>query len=228
MAEQNDDFISSIRNLINSELIDVNTSINGVVVSYSNGLATVRPTANKRFQDGESLPFPSIFNVPVRWPSFNGGQCGFKGPIRPGDQVHIFFVQQAKDGTDDLRRFDLTDAYCIPAHNSLAGQGANNDDTIMYFGSAYIKFTENGAMEINAPGGCKTIAPTNLFTGKVTVEGLMTFIAGMVGSASSGAAFVLNGLAQFIGTITSNGKTIDSTHQHSGVQSGGSNTGTVV
>ena len=227
MAEQTDDFVSSLRSLIKSEMIDINTSLNGVVTSYANGLATVRPTANKAYQDGDSLPFPLIYNVPVRWPSFNGGKCGFKGPVRPGDNVLVIFSQQATDGTDDPRRFDLNDAYCVPAHNSMAGQGNNNDDTIMYFGAAYIKITSGGAMEINAPGGCKTIAPTNLFTGKVTVQGLVTFLAGMIGSTISGAAFVLNGAVQFIGTITSNGKDIASTHTHTGVQTGGGNTGSV-
>ena len=200
MAEQNDDFISSIRNLINSELIDLNTSINGVVVSYANGLATVRPTANKRFQDGEVLPFPIIFNVPVRWPSFNGGQCGFKGPIRAGDNVLVIFSQQAKDGTDDQRRFDLSDAYCIPAHNSTTAQGGNNDDTVMYFGAAYIKITSGGAVEIVAPGGHKITAPDTEIVSNIKTTG----------------------------AITNNGKDIGNDHTHSGVQTGGSNTGGVV
>jgi hypothetical protein len=171
-----------------------------VVVSYSNGLATVRPTANKRFQDGEVLPFPSIFNVPVRWPSFNGGQCGFKGPIRSGDNVLVIFSQQAKDGTDDQRRFDLSDAYCIPAHNSTEAQGGNNDDTVMYFGAAYIKITSGGAVEIVAPGGHKITAPTTAINSDIAMTG----------------------------ALTSNGKNISNTHTHSGVQTGGGNTGGVV
>ena len=220
MAEQTDDFVSSLRSLIKSEMIDVNTSINGVVTSYANGLATVKPTASKAYHDGESEPFPLIYAVPVRWPSFNGGQCGFKGPIKPGDNVLVVFAQQAIDGTDDQRRFDLNDAYCIPAHNATTAQGGNNDDTIMYFGPAYIKLTSAGAMEINAPGGCKTIAPSNLFTGTMTVQGLVTFLAGMVGSTLSGAAFVLNGAVQFVGSLTSNGKNISDSHTHSDPQGG--------
>jgi len=43
MSEQ--DYLSSIRELIKSEMIDVNTSINGEVVSYANGFATIRPLA---------------------------------------------------------------------------------------------------------------------------------------------------------------------------------------
>lgn len=170
MAEQNDDFVSSLRALIKSEMIDVNTSINAVVVSYNSGLATVRPTANKTYQDGDSLPFPLIYNVPVRWPNFNGGQCGFKAPIKPGDNVLVIFSQQATDGTDDPRRFDLNDAYCVPAHNSMAGQGNNNDDTIMYFGAAYIKISASGAVTINSPGGTNIIGDVAM-TGGVTSNG---------------------------------------------------------
>jgi len=227
MAETNDDFISSLKGMINSELIDLNTSMDGVVVSYNGGLATVKPVGKKRFQDGDELDFPPIYNVPVRWPSFNGGKCGFKGPIKAGDKVQVIFGQQAKDGTDDQRRFDLSDAYCFPAHNATAAQGGNNEDTILYFGSAYIKLTEDGKMEINAPGGCKTIAPTNEFTGAVTVKGLFTFMNGMIGSTASGVSAVITGAINFIGSLTSNGKNISDSHTHSGVQTGSGTTGGV-
>jgi len=211
MAEQNDDFVASLRALIKSEMIDVNTSLNGVVVSYANGLAAVKPTANKQYQDGDSLPFPVIYNVPVRWPSFNGGQCGFKGPIKPGDNVLVVFAQQATDGTDDQRRHDLNDAYCVPAHNATTAQGGNNDDTVMYFGDAYIKLTSAGAMEVNAPGGCTFSAPQSTFIGKLTVSGLFSYLAGMVG----------------LGVSTSNGKNISDSHTHTGVQPGGGTSGGV-
>lgn len=228
MAETNDDFISSMRGMINAELVDLNTSMDGVVVSYEGGFATVRPVGKKRFQDGDELDFPPIYKVPVRWPSFNGGKCGFKGPINPGDSVQIVFGQQAKDGTDDQRRFDLSDAYCFPAHNSTDAQGSNNNDTILYFGDAYIKLTESGQMEINAPGGCKIIAPTNEFTGKVTVKGLFSYLAGMVGTSGSGAASAtISGIVNFIGSLTSNGKNISDSHTHSGVDAGPDTSGPV-
>lgn len=82
-------------------------------------------------------------------------------------------------------------------------------------------------MEINAPGGCKTIAPTNEFTGKVTVNGLFTFLAGMVGSTASGAACIISGAINFIGALTSNGKNISDSHTHTGVTPGGGTTGGV-
>jgi len=149
------------------------------------------------------------------------------GTVRAGDKVQVIFSQQAKDGTDDQRRFDLSDAYCFPADNGQSAQGGNNEDTILYFGSAYIKLTESGQMEINAPGGCKTIAPTNEFTGKVVVNGLFTFLNGMIGSTASGVAASISGAIAFIGALTSNGKNISDSHTHSGVQPGSGTTGVV-
>jgi hypothetical protein len=198
MAEQTD-FLSSMRALIQSELVDLNTSLNGEIVSYSNGKATVKPLANKLFQDGDSLPFPNLYNVPIRWPSFNGGKCGIKGPVRAGDKVLLVFAQQATDGTDDARRHDLTDAYAVIVSNETSSQGANNDDMIMWFGDAYIKLTASGSLEINAPSGTKIIAPSNDYTGNISSSG----------------------------TVTNNGKNIGSTHTHGGVTPGGSNTGDV-
>lgn len=224
MAETNDDLLSSLRELIQSELVDVNTSIDAVVVSYKNGFATVRPTANKLFKDGESLPFPEIPNVPIRWPSFNGGRCGLKGPIRAGDKVMLVFSQQAIDGTDDARRHDLSDAYAIPASNDLVAQATNNNDMIMWFGSAYIKLTEGGMLEIKAPGGSKIDSPNNQFTGNNKVDGNQSTI----GTTTNTGKTSMNGGFDSTGSATNNGKNIGSTHRHSGVQSGGSQSGPVV
>ena len=168
MAETNDDLLSSLRELIQSELVDVNTSINAVVVSYKDGLATVRPTADKLFKDGDTLPFPEIPNVPIRWPSFNGGRCGLKGPIRAGDKVLLVFSQQAIDGTDDARRHDLSDAYAIPASNELVAQGVDNDSMVMWFGEAYIKITKGGSVRIKAPGGVRADTPSLTSTGNLS------------------------------------------------------------
>lgn len=160
MAEQTEDGLSALRALIKSELIDLNTSIAAEIVSYAGGLASVRPLASKRFSDGDLLPFPVIHAVPVRWPVFSGGTCGVRGPIKAGDKCHLVFAQQAADNTDDMRRHDLNDAYALMVDNSAAGQGGNNSDMVVYFGSAYIRIAESGEVEIVAPGGLKFTAPT--------------------------------------------------------------------
>jgi len=200
MAEN--DYLAAIRSLIKSEMVDLNTSISGEVVSYSKGNATIKPIGNKRFQDGESLPFPLIYNVPIRWPSFNGGQCGFKAPIKKGDKVLIVFSQQATDGTDDLRRFDLSDAYAIPADNDQSDGGSNNEDTIMYFGSASIRITAAGEVIITAPKGIIYDSPSL----DVSYGGLGTTM-------------------NLTGTLLNNNVNVGHNHRHSGVQTGPSDTG---
>lgn len=162
------DFFDELRGFIKSELIDVNTSIEGSIVSYSAGMATVRPTGKKRYADGDALDYPVITDVPVRWPTFAGGNAGVKGPVQSGDRCILVFSQQAIDGTDDLRRHDLNDCYAVMVDGSTASQGGNNADMVMYFGSAYIRLTSSGKLEINAPAGTETVAPTNIFTGSIT------------------------------------------------------------
>lgn len=212
MSEQ--DYLSSIRELIKSELIDVNTSISGEIVSYAGGFATIRPLATKSFKDGDSLPYPLIYKVPVRWPSFNAGQCGFKAPIKTGDKVIVIFSQQAADGSDDLRRFDLTDAYAIPASNETSSGGGNNDDTIMFFGSASIKITASGKVIITAPGGITYEAPTNQYTGSQDTVGTIAGHSGFTIEGGTGATVAISG------SISNNGVNIGSTHVHSDPQGG--------
>lgn len=212
MAEQTNDLVAGFRSLIQSELMDVNTCIRGTVVAYSNGIATVRPSASKLFADGDSLPFPDITNVPMRWPSFNGGVCGIKGPVRAGDEVLIMFDQQASDGSDDMRRFDLSDAYAIPAANKMAGQAGDNDSMVMWFGDAYIRLTADGKLEINAPGGTVITSPNTAMSGAAAIEGLTS----------------MNGGFDSTGTATNNGKNIGDQHKHIGVMSGPATSGPVV
>lgn len=221
MAESTD-FLSAMRDYIADQMIDVNTCIQGEIVSYAGGLATVRPLGSKRYKDGDVLEFPTISDVPVRWPVFAGGKAGFKGKVGAGDKCMLIFSQQPFDGTDDLRRFDLSDAYAVMVDNSQAGQGGNNEDLIMYFGSAYIKLTEGGKLEINAPLGTEVIAPKNLFTGAISGQGGLS-VAGVhpeTGKPSSVQGdFVVTG-----GNVIADGVGLK-THKHSGVTAGGSNTG---
>ena len=113
MAEESNSAIDALNGMMKSHLADVNTAIPGVIVSYANGLARVAPTGKKRFADGDVLDYPIIPNVRVCWPSFSGGAAGIKGPVKPGDRCLLVFSQQAIDGTDDQRIFDLQDACAI-------------------------------------------------------------------------------------------------------------------
>lgn len=149
------DFIDALRKMMDSRLYEVNTSLPATIVSYSNGRATVQPTPKRRFADGDVLDFPILQNVRVCWPAFAGGAAGVKGPVLAGDKCLIVFAQQAVDGTDDARRFDISDSYAVMCDLGAAGGGdsANNDAMTLFYGSAHVRITQGGKVVINAPAG---------------------------------------------------------------------------
>lgn len=229
MAETSGDVLEALQGLIRAQLLDVNTALPAVVVSYANGLAQVRPTAKKRYADGDVLDFPIIPNVRVCWPSFAGGAAGVKGPVQPGDRCLLVFSQQAVDGSDDRRMFDLQDAYAVMCDLGTVGQGdsANNEDMTMFFGAAHIRITAAGALNINAPGGTTITTPSTLNTGTLTTQGLLSYQDGMAGVPGTNGTAITGDIDHSAGNLTSNGKTLH-THVHSGVQVGGGNTGAPV
>ena len=230
MSEPTQSPVDALIGLVRSQLLDVNTSIPGTVVSYSNGRANVKPQPKKRFADGDVLDYPVIPDVRVCWPSFAGGTAGVKGPVKAGDNCLLVFSQCAVDGTDDRRMFDLTDAYAVMVDNGRAGPGdsGNNDDMTMFFGSAYIRLTAAGALEINAPAGSKLITPDFENTGNQLNRGYLT---GETGLAITGVHPATGFGSKVSGEFRVEGGDViaDSislkTHVHSGVQSGPSNTG---
>lgn len=179
MAEQID-FVDALRKLIDSKTGEINTSLPGVIVSYANGRASVQPTPKRRFADGDVLPFPILQNVRVCWPSFAGGLAGIKGPVLPGDKCLIVFAQQAVDGSDDMRRFDISDAYVIPCDLGTAGAGdsANNADLTVFYGPGSIRISASGSVTITAPGGVSIDAPSVTNSGTLLNIGLATMPAG--------------------------------------------------
>lgn len=161
MSETANNPVDAFIELIQSQLVDVNTCVPGEIVSYADGRARVLPTVKKRFADGDVLDYPIIPNVRVCWPSFHGGEAGMKGPIKAGDKCLIVFSQQAVDGSDDRRAFDLQDAFAVMCDLGNAGEGdsGNNADLTVFFGAAHMRITKDGAVNIFAPGGFKVEAP---------------------------------------------------------------------
>lgn len=201
MSETSNNPVEALMGLVKSHLLDVNTALPGVIVSYSNGIAKVAPSVKKRFADGDILNYPIIPNVRVCWPSFVGGLAGIKGPVKPGDRCLLVFSQQAIDNSDDRRMFDLQDAYAIMVdlgNVNQAGDSVNNDDMTMFFGEAHIRITSTGVLNINAPGGINIDSTTTTFNSNID---------------------------HTVGSMTSLGKKVDGTHTHSGVQAGAGNTG---
>lgn len=225
MSETSNHPVDALIGLIRGQLLDVNTSILAQVVSYSNGRADVQPIGKKRFADGDELEYPVIPNVRVSWPSFAGGTAGIKGPVKVGDKCLLIFSQQAIDGSDDRRMFDLQDAYAVMTDPGNAGPGdsGGNNDLTMFFGTAHIRITAEGKLDIAAPGGVDIDSPLTTNKGALTTTGPLTFTGGMAGSGGTGST-IEGDLTHTAGTLSSEGVVL-ATHIHSGVQTGPSNTG---
>jgi hypothetical protein len=227
MAETSNNIVDALIGLVRSQLLDVNTAIPGIIVSYADGKAKVKPIGKKHYADGESLDFPVIPSARVCWPSFAQGQAGVKGPVRPGDKCLLVFSQQAIDGSDDRRMFDLQDVYAVMCDlGNTTPPSDDNTSMMMFFGAAFMRLDGNGALTINAPGGVTVTTPSTVNTGTLTTQGLLTYQSGMAGTGSGGAAATITGdIIHTSGTITSLGKKIDGTHTHSGITPGGGDTG---
>jgi hypothetical protein len=174
-------------------------------------------------------------DVPVCFP--RGGGCTLTFPVTQGDEALIVFSSRCIDSwwqsggiqvQAELRMHDLSDGFAIPGPFSQAtrigGWSGNSTQLRSNDGSTYFDLNPTTQkVKIVAPGGFEVDAPTNLFTGAVTIQGLLTWLAGMAGSTASGVAATITGIINFIGSVTSNGKAIDSTHTHPDPQGG--NTG---
>lgn len=224
-----DNGIDALLGLIKSQTMEIYTCLQGSIVSYKDGKATVSPVGSRRFDDGDEMPYPHIFDVPVLWPSFAGGTAFIKGPVRAGDKCLLVFSQSAIDGTDDRRTHDLTDAHAIMCDlGSASGKASNNDSLMMAFGESFLKIGENGDIEISSTGSLKIVAPNG-----IEAISPATHFAGSVasdGGLSSKMDMKADGGISAIGNINSDSDVIAKgistvNHTHSGVQSGGASTG---
>ena len=83
-------------------------------------------------------------------------------------------------------------------------------------------------MEVNASAQIDFNTPMVNTDQALNVTGLTTITGGIAISGGAGATATITGNLVTVGTITNNGKAIDSSHQHSGVLAGAANTGTPV
>lgn len=83
----------------------------------------------------------------------------------------------------------------------------------------------DGSIEIVAPLSVNITSPAVTMSGTLTVQGLITGHGGVaIDNTVSGSGSTASNLATS-GALTNNGKNVGSAHVHSGVTSGGSNTG---
>ncbi len=217
----------------------------GIIQSFSAGAITatvqlaIKGIVHAPDGTAQFVNMPLLVDVPVHFP--RGGGCTLTFPVAKGDECLVVFAARCIDGwwqsggvqaPMDPRIHDLSDGFAFVGFFSQATKigGISTASTQLRSndGATYIDLNPSTKkVKIVAPGGFDVIAPLSTFSAGVTISGLLTFVGGMVGSAASGAAAVFNGILNVIGQITANGKRVDDTHTHNGVQPGSGNSGTV-
>lgn len=190
--------------------------------------------------DGKSqfVDMPLLVHVPVHFP--RGGNCTLTFPVTQGDECLVVFAARCIDGwwqsggiqaPMEPRMHDLSDGFAFVGFFSQATKIAVSTTSAQLRSNDGTTFIDlNPATQkvrIVAPGGFDVVAPLSTFSAAVTIQGLLTWAGGMIGSIGSGVAARITGAINFIGTLTSNGKNISDSHTHNGVQPGSGNSGTV-
>ncbi|ERJ35949.1 Phage-related protein [Burkholderia sp. AU4i] len=207
-----------------------------------------------RANDGTvtTAALPPVVNCPVQFPS--GGNCTLTFPVAQGDECLVVFASRCIDAwwqsggvqeQAEWRMHDLSDGFALLGFRSrpraLANVSTSSAQLRSDDGRTFVDLNPSaGTLKFAAPTSIELAAPTvtvnastsltvnspqSGFSGAVIVQGLFSFLGGMIGSAVSGAAAVITGTINFIGTLTANGKRIDDTHTHPDAQGG--NTGPV-
>ena len=113
-----------------------------------------------------------------------------------------------------------------PDGSTVEYDSASNTLTVTVSGAGNVVVNCKQAT-VNADTSATLNTPTTTCTGNLVVQGSITYGQGMTGAGGAtinGGATVNGNFAAQGGTFTHNSKNVGSTHQHSGIQPGGSNT----
>ena len=217
-SERINDFEEALRIALLGFSANVHHATVGIVESYdaTRGLCRVQVAIEAQVSNPagqtSSVQIDLLSDVPVIY--MGGGEFVTTYPIQAGDEALVIFAERCIDGwfqsggvqgQGELRMHDVSDGFALIGPRSLARLIPNVSTTTAQFrtmdGTAYYELASGGVANIVAPGGIK-------ITGPVTIDGDVA-VTGEVTASEEG---------------TFNNIPV-STHLHTGVQSGGSETG---
>lgn len=194
------------------------TALPGIVQSYDNikQTVTVQPSIKAKAQnpDGsfEWITLPLLLDCPVYFP--NGGGVTLTFPVAQYDECLVVFASRCIDlwwsrggiqEQAEMRMHDLSDGFAFVGFTSaarhLGGLSTTKTQLRSNDGATYIELDPAGNTKMHASGNAEVSCAGNL-----TLSGANVNITGVL---------TINGTPYL-------------THHHSGVQTGGSNTGNVV
>lgn len=200
-----------------NERNDIHTALPAKVVSCDGHSATVQLMITQVMKGGETLALPPLVDVPVGF--YRGGGFCVTVPVKAGDEGLVIFAERCIDGWYvsgqqsaplDTRFHDYSDAFFLP-------QGSSQPNRIPAYSADSLSLqTDDGETFIRIKPGKIIMQGDIEHTGNRTQHG---------NSLVNGDHSVKGNSESSGGTIKHNGKDIGDTHTHSGVETGGGNTG---
>lgn len=207
--------VDVLNDLVDYRLLTVNTAIPARVTSidYQNNNLNAKPLITTRYSDEEQEEYPELFNIPFLIISGNAGTARITMPLKVGDTVLVMFSQRdlqgfyQSDGKTVVKSFKgvthgLDPVLAVPClYTNRSSKPIDPNNVVVENGSTRITMEPSGNVTVDTPN--------SVFTGNVDIQGDLN----VAGDTSIG------------GSVTNNDVNIGEDHTHSGVQSGGDNSG---
>lgn len=238
----NDDTLIGVLNqVIKKQLQKTDDMLPARVVSYSRSKnrATVQPIITMVTTEGAMVSRAQIASVPVL--QLGGGGALLSFNLQPGDlgwikandrDISLFLQSYTESKPNTKRLHTFSDGVFIP--DVMTGFVINGEDDAnavlqsidgtQRFSVApdYVKMSSgDNSVLVNATTVTATVGTTTLV---VTGSGITLTVGGTT-MTLGGAGVSSSGAWVHTGTMQNNGVNVGSTHQHSGVTTGGGNTG---
>lgn len=204
--------------------------------------ATVKPLIMVLKTDGNTQSRAEIASVPVF--QYSGGGFVINFPLKKGDlgwlkandrDISLFKQSYSDAAPNTLRKHNFSDAMFFP--DTMRGWTIEEDGLVIQSldGSQCVAILDDmvkiKGTDISILGSSSIVAEADTITltaTEITLDSPLTTITGAIEAGASGGNAVFNGTIQTTGDVISDvgGKDVSLTdHVHSGVMSGGSNTG---
>jgi len=229
MLEQ---FQSTLWTAMPARIVSITSMRDKIIVDCQ---PTLRCKFNNKDGGFEWVDMPVLADVPVVFPSGGGFMLAF--PLKIDDEVLVVFANRCIDAwwqsggvqnQIEFRTHDLSDGFALPGPFSqprVPPQPLNSNNVQLrnMEGDTFVEITPSGTVRIKATESLEVQTPV------VTIAATDHILLSAPTIQISGDVQQLGGDVSFAGgTLTHQGVNVGSTHKHSGVAPGSSNTGNPV
>lgn len=236
--------VGVLRHVLRKHLQNTDDMLPARVINFdrASNLVSVQPLISIVTTDGRTINRPQVAAIPAL--QIGGGNVLLAFNLAPGDLGWIkandrdisLFLQYFRESPPNTKRLhsfsdavfipDVMTGFTIPSEDAAHATLQTKDGTQRFsVAPNYVKMTSGAnSVLVNGSTVTATVGTTTLV---ITAAGITLTVGGTT-MAMGGSGITTNGAWAHTGTITNNGVNIGSTHVHSGVQAGGSNTGAPV